>query len=300
MVLDPRGSPTPPTDLLPIVAVAVVAVGPVFLAKVRTLGLLVVMLGVCVGIAWSLGVARAPEATAGPPSDPVDECRNVAFLGLRGSGEPRDAHLGYGDLVGQMRDAVRASVTGRGLTFADMPVDYPALNVAGGADWSLVKDLTAVSASGRSLFLDGAKVGAELLASKIRLISIVCGDRTQIVVAGYSQGAMAAHNGLSSLTKAELADVVSVDLIADPLRAAGRTDVLTGNAPRGGGIGVEVGMVDWTIATKGVRSWCLKGDPVCAYEGHPAALLTLDVHINGYRAAGVPAAAAKSAAHSLR
>jgi hypothetical protein len=182
-----------------------IAFGLVALAKLRTLGLLVVMLGVCLGIAWSVGVGRPSVSAAAPPSDPVEDCRAVAFVGLRGSGELRDAHLGYGDVVGQMRDAVHDSVIGKGLTFADMPVDYPALAVAGGADWSLAKDLTAMAGSGHSLFLDGASVGSDLLASKIKLISTVCGDRTKVVVVGYSQGAMAAHEWLSYATKADLA-----------------------------------------------------------------------------------------------
>ncbi len=301
VVLVILGSLNPTTDLLPIVAVTVVAVGLLAVTKSRTLGLLVVLLGVCVAIAWSLGVASPPESAAAPPSDPVDDCRAVAFVGLRGSGELRDAHLGYGDVIGQVRDAVHDSVIGKGLTFADMPVDYPALAVAGGADWSLAKDLTFMAAGGRSLFLDGANVGAELLSSRIKLISTVCGSRTRVVVAGYSQGAMAAHDGLSTLTKAQLNRVVSVDLIADPLRPAGQTDALTGHAPTGKGVGVAVGLFPPTIASQAVRSWCLQGDPVCTYAGHPKALLNLDVHIKGYQAAGVPARAAKlAAANALR
>ena len=296
VVLVMLGSLNPTTDLLPIAAVTAIALGVLVVTKLRTLGLLVVLLGVCLGIAWSLGVARPPEPAAAPPSDPVDECRAVAFVGLRGSGELRDAHLGYGDLVGQLRDAVHDSVIGKGLTFADMPMDYPALAVAGGAEWSLAKDLTSVAAGGRSLFLDGANVGAELMTSKIKLISTVCGARTRVVVAGYSQGAMAAHDGLSMLTKAQLVHVVSVDLIADPLRPAGQTDALTGHAPTGKGIGVAVGLYQPTIAKQAVRSWCLQGDPVCTYVGHPESLLDLDVHIGGYQAADIPALAAKFAA----
>src|SRR5665647_2698766 len=178
----------PATYLQPIFGVFALLLGVVLVKRATALGLLAILLAVAIGYGWSIGVSLPPALDAAPPSDPVDDCRDVAFLGLRGSGEARDAHLGYGDVVGQMRDELRTSVTAAGLTFADIPVDYPALAVAGNADWSLLKDLTVTSAGQRSLYLEGAVSGAKLLSSKIAHIRSVCGDRTRVVVAGYSQG----------------------------------------------------------------------------------------------------------------
>ena len=294
----------PATDLLPLFAVLALVLGVVLVRRATALGLLAILLAVAIGIAWSLGVARPPALDAAPPSDPVDDCRDVAFLGLRGSGEPRDAHLGYGDVVGQMRDQLRTSVTAAGLTFADMPVDYPALAVAGNADWSLLKDLTATAAGQRSLYLEGAVLGAKLLSSKIALIRSVCGDRTRVVVAGYPEGAMASHLALTMLADADARIVVSADLIADPLRSIGEPDALTGAVRPGAGVASVVGIKPSAPAAVAFRSWCLEGDAVCSYTGGGSAatfvLRQMHVHIHGYTDGGIPVEAARRAAAALK
>lgn len=288
--------------LLVAVAVAVVALGMAAVRRLRPAALLALLLAVCVGASWALGVAGPVDHGDAPPSDAVDECRDVAFVGLRGSGEARDAHGGYGEVVGRVRDELAVEVAAAGLTFADMPVDYPALAVESDADWSLLKDLTLGRGAAGSQYLAGADVGAGMLASTLALIRSLCGDRTRAVVVGYSQGAMAAHVGLASADPGALGVVASVDLVADPLRADGTLDDMSGTVPAGQGVGV-VATPSVPVPLEGVRSWCLDGDAVCAQHGPldvgAFVLGRMPVHTEGYLTNDLVERIAASAAQDL-
>lgn len=264
------GSLDPSADVALLVAVGLLGVGLLvaFFRRARGLTVVVVLVAVLLAGSWAVRVGGPVDHGAAPPSDQVDECRDVAFLGLRGSGEARDAHRGYGDIVGPVRDEVARIAADRGLTFADMPVDYPALAVEGDGEWSLLKDLTASSLDGGSLFLSGAALGEGLLTAKLNLIHSLCGGRTDVIVVGYSQGAMVAHGALAELPP-EVADlVIGVDLIADPWRAPATLDPAAPVAPPGQGIARALLAAPPTSeGLVAARSWCHEGDPVCDWDG---------------------------------
>ena len=249
---------------------------------------LVVAVVLAIGYAWT--VSR-PSENPGPPQgvDAVDDCRDIAFIGARGSGESRNGASGYGGYVERVRDLFEPEVTARGKTFADMPVDYPALPVEADAGWSYAKDLM----SGDSLYKKGAEVGRDLLSARIRLINAVCGDTTKIVVVGYSQGAMSAHMALDELSAEDRRNVIAVEFIADPLRQPGTVDPSTGTAPTGQGVFLYYDYVDKVPGeVPGARSWCLEGDGVCAADNAlvdtASDLVFGGVHTTGYGTAGVP------------
>lgn len=280
------------TDLLAPVALVLVVAG-VLAVRTRP-GKVLALVGVVVGIAWALGVGQ-PVPPGAPPvaGDPVEECRDIAFIGVRGSGEAPDAHDGYGAVVGELRDRVAQAASADRATMGDMPLAYPGLGVTSD-DWSLGKDLL----TGQSLFLGGAAVGADALAARIEQIHATCAGATRIAVVGYSQGALAAHVGLARTSPAALADVAAVALVADPARAeaqpGGPGDPAPGRgvvwlAPDRSALGAEG--VQPTLLPGAWRSWCLADDVVCAcrgvVSGLASLLLDLDVHTQGYLDAGV-------------
>jgi hypothetical protein len=203
----------------------------------------------------------------------------VVFVGLRGSGEAAGEAQGYGAAVHAVARQVRGLVDEAGLTFADAPVDYPADGIVV-ADWAWAADLLG----GDVPFLDGAQAGAERFAATVRSVRNRCGTGTSIAAVGFSQGAMAVHVGMRFLEGADRAAVASVDLLADPLRAAGQVGGRGDARDRlGGGGQNEQGLVWFAPEAlgnevlarakeidQGWRSWCAAGDPVCA-AGVPGA-----------------------------
>ncbi len=292
------------TDVLAPVALVLLVAGAL---AVRTRpGKVLALVGAVVGIAWALGVG-GPVPQTGPPvaGDPVEECRQIAFIGVRGSGEAPDSRGGYGAVVGALRDRVVQAARTAELTVADMPLAYPALGVTSD-DWSLGKDLL----TGQSLFLGGAGVGADALAARIELIHATCDGATRIVVVGYSQGALAAHVGLARTDPAALADVAAVALVADPARAEGQPGGPGEPAPGGGvvwlapdrsALGAEG--AEPALLPEAWRSWCLTDDVVCACRGVVPGLaslvLDLDVHTQGYLDADVVSAVAAGLVEDL-
>ena len=286
------GSQTPATDLLAPIALVLLVLGVV---AVRTRpGKVLVLAGAVVGIGWAVGVAQPPPAPAPQAQgDPVTECGDVAFIGVRGSGEASDAHGGYGEVVGAVRDRLDTALAAEGWELTDLPLAYPALGVMSD-DWSLGKDLLA----GQSLYLDGAAVGADAVAARIGSVHVTCGAGTRVVVVGFSQGALAAHVGLARTDPAALAVVDAVALVADPARAEGQPGG-PGDLP--GGMGIVWLAPDRTalgaegatpaLLPEGWRSWCLPDDAVCASRGLVSGLATLvvhrEVHTRGYLDAAV-------------
>jgi len=68
----------PATYLQPIFGVFALLLGVVLVKRATALGLLAILLAVAIGYAWSIGVSLPPALDAAPPSDPVDDCRDVA------------------------------------------------------------------------------------------------------------------------------------------------------------------------------------------------------------------------------
>jgi hypothetical protein len=226
--------------------------------------------------------------------DPV-ECADVVFIGLRGSGEVGDAARDYGAAVKAVRDALADAVEAGGATMSEVAVDYPADGPIG-SDWTWVSDL----ASGDAPFVHGARTGGDLFARIARDALARCGDDSQVVAVGFSQGAMALRLGLGLLDPGEREGLASVDVISDPLREAGSpTANRTALPEQGIARFTPDDLADPDVAgvpdlAPGWRSWCVEGDPVCA-AGTPdtsaAAVLAglagrWSIHATSYQSAG--------------
>jgi predicted esterase len=248
------------------------------------------------------------SSAAGLSRETPPTCGDIVFLGLRGSGEMDSDHGDYGSAVGPVRDAVREAVMEAGLTFVDAPVAYPAEDVPA-LDWRLVADML----EGRTPYVTGAQVGADMLVEALHGLRTQCPSTTRAVVVGFSQGAMAARLGLSHADPVDLTAVVSVDLIADPLRAPGEANARGEAAPEQG---IARFAPDWPAIADAVgpadaawRSWCAQGDAVCAAAPPGAGATTilvalttgLMIHAQSYQSAvdAVPVAAAIEADLSL-
>jgi hypothetical protein len=190
---------------------------------------------------------------------PVGRCADVLFVGVRGSGESSGTFRGYGSVVGRMRDALAADLNARGLSLRDAPIRYPALGV----------ESVFGSREDRERYLVSVLVGRDAVVSRIAESVRFCSGRDRpelVVLAGYSQGALAADLALRALDADALRRVVSVDVFGDPGRQAGWPDPRRTQAQPGAGLWTtltgEPGMPD--PAPAGYRSWCTDGDPVCA------------------------------------
>ncbi len=212
-------------------------------------------------VAAGLGAAPAEAA-------PV-ACSKVAFLGLRGSGEPalpQEQNMGkivfpvYSELADSARSA-GMSVLPIGLAGND---EYPAVPVLSFLKESLVsEDLVAGTVT-------SVVTGVGGLAK--RLLPYLGSDRsTCIVLAGYSQGAWVIDNLLAS-TPAMMSRLTAVVLFGDP-QFDGSSDVAVTPEAASQGILRTAGIPAVLRVTGAyypgmsakVRSYCGAGDPVCGY-----------------------------------
>lgn len=167
---------------------------------------------------------------------PKSSCSRVWFIGVRGSGEPASGDDGMGPEVHYMAKVMTAALAAKGLQL--MPVFYTADSV--------VKDLTpsgkVLAQLAKGIALKDSDLIAEALATykatsvakydasidqgiqmteqEVAYVLGLC-PGAKIVLAGYSQGAIAVHdaeNWLAVHKHGELAHVAGTLLLADPDR----------------------------------------------------------------------------------
>jgi cutinase len=234
-----------------------------------------------------------PVAGAAAPSarDTVDAvtCSDVHVLGARGSGQPQggsatDGGTGLGTQVHGVSQRLARQLPG--LVVSTQAVVYPAQGVE-----LLVTNPDA--------YFTSLELGSQSVQTALRGRAAAC-PQERIVLAGYSQGAMAVHRAIQDLDRTGdpvarqiLARTDGVVLISDGDRR--RRDRATdyGTAGRSQGVGYALRPESGARGTKlprgmkaRIHSVCLDLDVVCDYQPDvhtgPGLLAGAAIHSDGY------------------
>lgn len=206
--------------------------------------------------------SESPSSTA--------TCADVEFIGAAGSSQ-RDTdpsagvteieNSGVGGIVEDTYQNLAVDLQGS-MTVHLRPVEYPAMAVP-----------VSVSTQDWAEFLQSVSTGADTAEQLIRSTMDEC-QGSKIVVAGYSQGAMAVHRALAAIGPDER--IVAGVLIGDGDKmpndnvrtiSAYGTDARQGIAQVALGLGIDSGAIDEVLApgwAEKVISPCMSGDVVCA------------------------------------
>jgi hypothetical protein len=219
--------------------------------------------------AAACAVAMAGSALVGLTAGTANAapgCPDVHWFGAAGSGERTANDIatndGMGEIVYQSYQALQQRLAAEGRTITAEAVDYPAKDVppdAGVGDWLD--------------YMGSVDAGTNALGAQYAAFTAQC-PTTKVVLAGYSQGAMAVHRNLVNIGADP--NLAAALLIADGDRHPNDTTVNIGSAspdPEKTGGAAQ----DWPIlahapallpANIGVRtiSVCDAGDAVCDYD----------------------------------
>jgi hypothetical protein len=216
-----------------------------------------------VAVWCAVGVVGLVGLTAAP-ANAVPGCPDLHWIGVAGSGERDDptAYDGMGRVAFQSLQDLSRLVQRDGRTMTAEAVDYPAVAVP--ADGDLL---------GWGGFMSSVDTGVTALANQYAAFTQQC-PATEVVLAGYSQGAMVVHRNLTALAASP--NLTAALLIADGDRSPADPtfNIGTVSAMPGAGKGVAQ---DWPIlahvpaplpASVGSRtiSVCDRGDAVCDYD----------------------------------
>lgn len=225
--------------------------------------------------------ALASGATADPAKSVRGGCSDVIFIGARGSGEAASSKsAGMGPSVYYMAQRMKSRLGSYGISMSLQGVEYPALGIETlvpskrqlallGA--SPVAALTAYKKNNFNRYIGSINTGTSRVRQTIETAASICED-SDIILGGYSQGAMAVHEALLNLDDAESEAGYAVAgslLLADGDRAANSNTRRFGSAPRGGeGIRTyfhgndrrDVPDPEYTV------SICDDGDLVCDFD----------------------------------
>ncbi len=193
-----------------------------------------------------VGFAAPAKPAPGSSPEQTDEttCGQVLFLGVRGSGESPQGAKPYAanemENMGARVPAIEAGVRAKLESYAsghdttELPVRpvairYPAMPIA---RIGSTKELNEI---GRERpYLENIWTGVYSLESTIAMEEARCADGEQIVLAGYSSGALVIHLALAELEGSATISpslIAAVVLIADPSRAPGEGVIEAGDAP---------------------------------------------------------------------
>jgi hypothetical protein len=231
---------------------------------------------------------RAPPKPPPPQitNPPTNTCPAVFFIGVRGSGEysrerepystqTADQERLLGSKIGWAYKAVQDALAPQ--TVQPVAVEYPALPFLGS---NVGKDIQVVWSLANTEYVDNLWEGAWVTEGVLGDAEANC-PTSKIILAGYSSGAFAVHEGLNNLTSAEAKRVAAVILLADPskLRPGEEPKVTTEGTAKtsadgiytktfGNGLGDLTGInptkIPQSVEAKTI-SWCNDHDPVCAF-----------------------------------
>ncbi len=258
-----------------------------------------------INIPSSTQTPAPPPPQQTPPNPPAQNpaCKDILFVGARGSGEagpgkpgwvPTSANpLGFGSTVLSAYNQLKAKI-GSKYTIEPISADYPANSV-----FSL--PLAA------DKYFGGLSQGENVVINYLINRTATCPNE-QIVLAGYSQGAMVMHDVLHELENTNsgnevLARLDAAILIGDGDRVPHDNVQYFGSMHQGHeGIGLAWTSQSGATTTKfpetlagRVYEVCNRGDPVC---DEPAATITTYVHFQ-YPGSAALSEATDSAADSV-
>ena len=206
-------------------------------------------------------------------------CTDVIYLGSRGSGESYKAPQNGLGAYGSTMYATLASLSRRkNLTISYWANPYPA------ASTDLLKPSARVKAALRRgddtlarayylqdnyrPFVASIDEGASRLSGEIRSLVSACGDKSKLVLGGYSQGAMAIHQAEHTLSHSALSHVYATLLVADGDLAPNSAATKFGtSSPRGEGIRMYLRRVSGDISNAArAANLCNRGDIVCNFD----------------------------------
>jgi hypothetical protein len=246
---------------------------------------------VCSALVIPLALGTLPgQATAAMrPAEDAAVCADVLVIGARGSGQPQsgssqDGGTGLGPQVLGVAQRLTRQLPGR--TVTTQAVTYPAQGVE-------------LLATDPATYIASVELGAQAVQSTLRSRAATCPDE-RIVLAGFSQGAMAMHRAVQDLDRAGdpqarqiLGRTDGVVLIADGDRR--RRDRVTdyGTAGRSQGISYALrpdsgarGVKMPAGMKRRIHSICVDLDVVCDYQPavHSGAglLAGAAIHSDGY------------------
>jgi hypothetical protein len=213
--------------------------------------------------AVAIAAALFGLSTGAASADPG--CPDVHWIGAAGSGErgpEATINGGMGRVVYQSFDALKQLVEQDGRTITAEPVEYPATPVpddGGVLDWAN--------------FMGSVDAGAAALGGQYSAFTQRC-PNTDVVLAGYSQGAMVVHRNLHGL--ANNPNLAAALLIADGDRLPTDPTINIGTVTAVPGAGKGVAQ-DWPILAhapgplplsigRRTISVCDIGDAVCDYD----------------------------------
>jgi Cutinase len=205
--------------------------------------------------------APGPKRQAGASAS---GCPDVLFVGARGSGESSTDHSGYGADVYDVLQKIETDL-GAQRTFQATPVTYHAYSV-----WKLLTDPAA--------YFQDLGAGVNWTMKYLAQQAQACPDQ-QIVLAGFSQGAMVMHRVLHKLSNTAadqpiLSRVAAAVLIGDGDQVPFDREVRDGSAwSSDEGVGLSLPLLSHSSSAKFNSSLgtvvlrvCNRGDIVCDYQ----------------------------------
>jgi outer membrane protein assembly factor BamB len=212
---------------------------------------IVIALSILAGIALTRLEAKPAQAAG---------CRDVLFVGARGSGEPyTPRNQGMGDIVGPLFRSAKQQLPGTGFR-----------------GYGLTYEARAIFPLDVDALLRSASSGEDLAVAQIELAVKACPNQ-RLVLAGYSQGAWVLGDVLGRLSLQAQQRIAAVALFGDPLFVPSPPTTVGGAPSRVGVLATQAPRTPYIPARFGAltRSYCRIHDPVCNYQKRYLALCSL-------------------------
>jgi hypothetical protein len=206
--------------------------------------------------------AGVAHATTNAPTATSPDCRDIKFIGVRGSG---DTSSDLGAIATALSSSLAAKARAAGLSYDGYGVPYTAV----GINWyKLIPGAPGVILLGQ--YRLSVRDGHNKLYGFIHEQVHDC-PTEKLAVLGYSQGAQVVGDifskGLGRLTSTELAHVKAVVLVADPrFNSQERYDHGSFRNGRNGLLGAR-SPADLTSVSNRLGAWCRKDDLICQGPG---------------------------------